>query len=130
MEISSEILSADTLRMTVRLLRASPVGLPVANHLSFIRYPVCPVTFSDGTTEELGKEEFKKSNLEWIRHHTWELSVPGEAVVSWPVLPHNPYEGDGHADFTQGRLVVSLPLSKEGESHTVRLKVVTGMGDR
>ena len=31
---------------------------------------------------------------------------------------------------TQGRLVVSLPLSKERETHTVRLKVDTREGNR
>ncbi|RKX35868.1 MAG: hypothetical protein DRP71_02330 [Verrucomicrobia bacterium] len=122
-EISSEILSADTLQITARLLKAPPTGLPVANHFTFIRYPESPVAFSDGTTDELGKGQFKKTGLEWIRHHVWDLSLPREAGVSWPVLPHNPYAGDGHADHTQGRLVVTLPFLNEGESHAVRLKV-------
>jgi hypothetical protein len=124
-EVTSEILSSETLRVTAHLLKASPAGLPVANHVTFIRNPGSPVVFSDGTTEKLGEERFEKSGLRWIRHHAWELSLPEEATVSWPVLPHNPYEGDGHADHTQGRLVVTLPLSNEGERHTVRLKVVT-----
>ena len=97
---------------------------------SLSEYPGSPVVFSDGTTEELVEGRFEKSGLEWIRHRAWELSLPEEAIVSWPVLPHNPYEGDGHSDHNQGRLVVSLHLSNEGESHPVRLKVVTREGHR
>jgi hypothetical protein len=122
-EVSSEILSSDTLRIATRLVRAAPDGRSVANHFTFIRYPESPVAFSDGTEEELGPGNFEKTGLDWIRHHAWELSIPPEAIVSWPALPHNPYIGDGHADHTQGRLVVTLPFSNVGESHAVGLRV-------
>lgn len=127
-EVTSEILSANTLQIKAHLAEASPRGLPVANHFTFIRYPERPVSFSDGTYVELGDERFKKTGLEWISHHAWKLSLPREAIVTWPALPHNPYSGDGQADHTQGRLVVTLPFSNKGDRFAMQLKVASPSG--
>lgn len=50
---------------------------------------------------------------EWFEHHGWRISIPPQATVSWPVLPHNPYRKDGFAGMDEGLLVAVLPFSEQ-----------------
>ena len=123
MVIGTKILSDQSLVITARLEKAAPDGRETAAHLTFIRYGESRLRFSDGTNAILGEEAFERSGLASIGYHGWNLSLPEEARVSWPVLPHNPYMGDGRAQIAEGRLVVSLPLDNDGEEVALRLDV-------
>jgi len=59
----------------------------------------------------------------WIAHHGWRLSLPAEASVIWPALPHNPYRKDGHATAEEGRLVVVLPFRPERTQYEIAVEV-------
>jgi hypothetical protein len=59
----------------------------------------------------------------WFAHHGWRLSLPPQASVKWPVLPHNPYRKDGHAEADEGRIVVSLPFSKDNPRYELTLEI-------
>jgi hypothetical protein len=48
----------------------------------------------------------------WIEHHGWRVSIPEDATITWPALPHNQYVIDGHAGIAEGRMVISIPLNK------------------
>ncbi|MGD7707343.1 hypothetical protein [Microlunatus sp. Y2014] len=52
-------------------------------------------------------------------HHRWRVSVPPEAVLEWPVLPHNPYTKDGSAPLDEGRIVITVPLTAPGRADLV-----------
>lgn len=48
----------------------------------------------------------------WIELAGVRVSVPNNAIILWPVLPHDPYKKDGRAEPEQGHIVVDLPLVK------------------
>ena len=50
---------------------------------------------------------------EWFSLGDWQITVPPQATLTWPVLPHNPYTKDGHAEANEGRIVMTLPFSNE-----------------
>lgn len=52
----------------------------------------------------------------WFAHRGWRLSLPAEAIIEWPVLPHNPYTKDGSAELDEARIVITLPLPAPGEA--------------
>ncbi len=123
MVVGTKILSDQSLVITARLEKAAPDGRKTAAHLTFIRYGESQVQFSDGSTAILGEEAFERSGVASIGYHGWNLTLPEKARVSWPVLPHNPYMGDGRAQIAEGRLVVSLPMDNVGEEVTLTLDV-------
>ena len=123
-DLSCEIVSENELRLTATLVQAAPDGRAAAVHLTFIPYPESPVSFSDGTHADIAAPAlWKKSGVTSLAHHNWQLSLPAGAEISCPVLPHNPYTSDGHAEPAEGRLVVTLPLGEKSQGHVLTLKV-------
>lgn len=120
-EIAIEIIDDSSLKLSARLVTPAPDGRPAAAHLTFIPYAESPVSFSDGSTAEVGADQWTRSGLTSLAHHGWELSIPSSAKINWPILPHNPYTDDGHAEPLEGRLVVSLPLSET--PHELKLTI-------
>ena len=62
---------------------------------------------------------------EWFQLGEVRVSLPPAATVQWPVLPHNQYRKDGHAEPHEGRIVISIPLTKDATSATVTVQVVS-----
>ena len=123
-DLTCEILSDRTLRLSAALVQAAPDGRLATVHLTFLPYPESPVTFSDGTHADIAATTlWEKSGVTTVGHHNWQLTVPAAARVACPVLPHNPYSTDGHAEATEGRLVVSLPLGAKEQRHSLTLSV-------
>ncbi|MDP7449827.1 MAG: hypothetical protein QF689_14640, partial [Candidatus Latescibacteria bacterium] len=60
-----------------------------------------------------------------LSHIGWWLEAPAGARLRWPVLPHNPYRKDGHAETSEGRIVLSLLLDG-GQTAEIRI----GVSDR
>jgi hypothetical protein len=50
---------------------------------------------------------------EWFEHNGWRIRIPPQATVKWPVLPHNQYVKDGKAKTEEGRIVITLPFTKD-----------------
>ena len=121
-ELACEIFDDATLNLSARLITSAPDGRPTAAHLTFIPYPESPVTLSDGSILKINSDQWTKTGLTSLSHHNWQLTLPKIAAVNWPVLPHNPYTTDGHADFLEGRLVVSLPLTDRPHLLTLTIK--------
>jgi hypothetical protein len=46
----------------------------------------------------------------WFELGRWRITMPPQATITWPVLPHNPYTKDGHAETNEGRIVMTLPF--------------------
>ncbi len=121
-ELTFAIVDDAHLKLGTRLMTPAPDGSPAAVHLTFIRYPESPVTFSNDSTTELNADSWEQTGLTSIAHHRWQLTIPSEAKIKWPVLPHNPYTDNGHAETEEGRLVFSLPLSAEPQSLSLTIK--------
>ena len=71
---------------------------------------------ASGKSGALNAKEFELAPGEageWFEHGGWRVSVPPEATINWPVLPHNPYTKDGHAEPREGRIVMTLPFSRD-----------------
>ena len=59
---------------------------------------------------------------EWFELGIWRITVPPKASLTWPVLPHNPYTKDGHAEPREGRIVMTLPFSSETMSYQISVQ--------
>lgn len=56
---------------------------------------------------------------EWVEHDRMRISLPPDASLTWPVLPHNPYRKDGSALPAEGKLVITVPLGAEHNSREI-----------
>jgi hypothetical protein len=100
--------------------------LPVAAHLTLIPHLNEPLETAAGTSalltaaplllppEQLGA---------WVSHHGCRLYLPSNASLRWPLLPHNPYRKDGHAEPEEGRVSITLPLGTSHPKQLIRLEV-------
>jgi hypothetical protein len=60
---------------------------------------------------------------DWVAHAGYRLHVPATASLLWPVLPHNPYRIDGHAEPEEGRIVVRIPFDRQHREYRMRLEI-------
>jgi hypothetical protein len=99
---------------------------PVAAHVPFIAEVGGRWSTASGKSGKLGEEPFKLTSEEcggWFEHHGWRVYFPPGATIQWPVLPHNQYAKDGSAPLRDGRIVVTLPFTKELLSQEIRVQV-------
>lgn len=96
-------------------LRADGAGKePVSGHLTLLARLDEPLQSASGSTYDLSKP-LKLTGAQaggWIGQSVWRLTVPDDAAIEWPVLPHNPYRKDGRAELGEGRLAVSVGLTR------------------
>jgi hypothetical protein len=59
----------------------------------------------------------------WFEHNGARVSLPPQAAVTWPVLPHNPYRKDGRAEPGEARIVITLPFGPDVLSHQLTVAV-------
>jgi hypothetical protein len=74
----------------------------------------------DGVTFNLSASEMG----DWFEHNGSRITVPIGSTLRWPVLPHNPYRKDGHAETSEGRIVLTLPFTENVNTQTVVLTVM------
>ena len=114
----------DDSTLRIHLKATTRSGLPVAARLTLIPHLGTAVQTVKGVEKALGDEAFTISDAGgWIAHNGWKLTLPKEASVTWPVLPHNPYRKDGSATIGEARLVVSLPFPPDKAEYVVTLSV-------
>lgn len=123
-EIRVEPVDDSTLQIHLKATTNS--DKPVAAHLTLIPHMGQPFKTEGGLHKKLSDKALNLSGKElgsWIEHAGWRLSLPSDATVAWPVLPHNPYVKDGAAKPAEGRIVVTLPFSKDRQDYTLTLTV-------
>ncbi len=83
-----------------------------------------PIQMSSGEALSLREDEIRKTfnGAGWITHAGWRLSIPQDARLIWPVLPHNPYRKQGDATIEEARIVVALPFSTCRLNYELTLK--------
>jgi hypothetical protein len=59
----------------------------------------------------------------WFAHNGWRIHIPPQATIKWPVLPHNQYVKDGHAEAKEGRIVITLPFAADALKQEVAVEV-------
>lgn len=121
--INVEVVDDDT--AIIKLAATSNSGLPSAAHLTLIPRMNQPFV-TERSERVLNDEEFTVSGEQlgsWIQQSGYRLAIPAEATVKWPVLPHNPYTKDGYAKSSEGRIVVSLPFSREKPEYKLTLSI-------
>ncbi len=99
---------------------------PVEAHVTLRPHPGETWRTASGRRGVFGKEPVWFGPGEtgaWFEHHGWRISIPPEATVSWPVLPHNPYRKDGFAGMDEGLLVAVLPFSDQIHSYELTVDI-------
>ncbi|HEV2292431.1 MAG TPA: hypothetical protein VGR35_01165 [Tepidisphaeraceae bacterium] len=100
---------------------------PVEAHVTLLPRMNTPWKTESGRSGMLGDEPITLAPGEagkWIEHHGVRVSLPPQASITWPVLPHNPYRKDGRAGASEGRIVITLPFSPDLLKHELTITVV------
>lgn len=116
----------DDTKLRLILTATADSDQPVAAHLTLIPHLDKPFTTERGTEKDLSKDGFtlaSDSVGKWIAHSGWRITVPEGASVTWPALPHNPYVKDGSAKLEEGRIVISVPFSRDHSEQTLELTI-------
>jgi hypothetical protein len=90
--------------------------LPVEAHVTLLPKMKSDWKTAAGTSGKLTDAplHLKSSDIgSWFEYRGVRISVPKDARIQWPVLPHNPYTIDGHAEPQEARLVIILPLGTQ-----------------
>lgn len=80
-----------------------------------------------GKSGQLSATAFKLTAVQagaWFEHNGWRVTLPKGSSLTWPVLPHNPYRKDGHAAPAEGRIVLTLPFSKNVTTQDIVVSLV------
>jgi hypothetical protein len=104
----------------------SPSHSTVAAHVTLIPKLKEKWETASGKTGTLSKEPIDLQPGEagaWFAHRGFRISVPPQASITWPALPHNPYTKDGHAEPGEGRIVITLPFSPERMKYELTVEV-------
>jgi hypothetical protein len=116
----------DDRTLEYRLEAAPQSQLPVVAHVTLLPHPREVLRTAGGFKGPLARKPVELSAAKVggsLQYAGYRLSVPANATLHWPVLPHNPYRKDGRADPDEGRLGVRIPFDKEHTSYVLELTV-------
>ncbi|HLJ15795.1 MAG TPA: hypothetical protein VKV15_14950 [Bryobacteraceae bacterium] len=85
----------------------------MAAHFTILPHMGKQISTAAGQRTALSAAAFDWHPGAWIEHAGVRYLLPAGAVARWPVLPHDPYKKDGHADADQGRIVIDLAKASE-----------------
>lgn len=84
-------------------------------------------TTASGKSGTLSDEAIKLNAGEagaWIQLDRLRVTLPADAEINWPILPHAQYRKDGSAEPKEGRFVITLPLSNDAPTREITLQIV------
>jgi hypothetical protein len=101
--------------------------LPVAAHAVFLPHigEKWQTALTSGRLDERPLTLTSRDCGGWFGHHGWRLTLPDNAVVSWPVYPHNPYAKDGSAELADARIVVTIELGTQPRSEQLAINIAS-----
>lgn len=88
-------------------------GETMSPHVTLLPRMGKPVRAANGEATVLSSAPFEWKPGAWIEHAGVRFMLPPATTVRWPLLPHDPYTKDGHAEAAQGRIVLELPAGGE-----------------
>jgi hypothetical protein len=92
----------------------------LAAHFTILPHVGASVATAAGDKSTLSATPFAWHPGAWLEHAGVRFHLPEDVVAHWPVLPHNPYTKDGHAEIEEGRIVLDFPA---GGQHTIVIEV-------
>ena len=99
---------------------------PVEAHVPLLAKMGGKWATASGKSGKLGDEpiDLKAGEAgEWFEHDGARVHIPPQATIKWPVLPHNQYVKDGHAEVKEGRIVITLPFERDLLKQEVTVEV-------
>ena len=124
--VCAEAKSDGTFVLTYTALRYG--GKRFEAHVPFLKRQG-RLRFGSGKEVFLGKEAVRFLPDQIGGRFDWgglRVVVPPGASLMWPARQFNPYKKDGASSLANAKLVLILPLKKEGESASVILGVTPG----
>jgi hypothetical protein len=109
-EIALNIINAQRLEYTVS---CDP---SLAAHFTILPHLGKSVAAAAGDMSTLSATPFEWHPGAWFDHAGVRFLLPADVVARWPLLPHNPYTKDGHAEIGEGRIVLDFPAD---DRHTI-----------
>lgn len=103
----------DPRRLVYEVERQGQSDLPATAHLTLLPRLGKPLVTGTGRSLKLDAQPVHLGPAELggvVRHAGFAIRLPAAASVCWPALPHNPYRADGHAELSEGRISIGLPL--------------------
>lgn len=122
--VQVDLSNPDQARITYML--TSQPAQPVEAHATLLPRMKTAWRTESGKSGKLSSEPVHLGPGEagaWFEHHGVRISLPPQASIAWPVLPHNPYRKDGRAEPREGRIVITLPFSPELLKHELIIGV-------
>jgi len=110
-----------------RIQATAESGLPVLAHVTLIPHMGESLQTAAGQKFVLGDEEVTLSPNQIgkvIEHAGYRLRVPESASLHWPILPHNPYRKDGHAEPAEGRIEIRIPFDDQHSEYEMTLEIL------
>lgn len=92
----------------------------LAAHVTIMPRMGASVETAAGDKTTLSATPFDWHPGRWIEQAGVRFLLPPDVEAIWPVLPHNPYTIDGHAEASEGRIVLDFPAAG---LHTITVEV-------
>jgi hypothetical protein len=92
----------------------------LAAHFTILPHISASITTAAGDKGTLSAMPIEWHPGAWLEHAGVRLLLPADVVALWPVLPHDPYTKDGHAEIDEGRIVLDFPAAGQ---HTIAIAV-------
>jgi hypothetical protein len=105
----------------------SETSQPVAGHailMPRMKRPWSTASDKHGTLSDEPIELKAGDAGAWLQLDRVRIALPENASIHWPVLPHNQYRKDGHAEPAEGRLVIALPLDNAHRRAEIKVSVM------
>jgi hypothetical protein len=124
--VALDLSDTDRARLTF-VAKATAQTSPVEAHLTFLPSTGKSWRTASGKT---GRLEASPINLTaeqagaWFEHNGWRVALPEKSSITWPVLPHNPYRKDGRAGPEEGRIVITLPFSRQVTTQDIVVSIM------
>lgn len=117
----------DESTMVYHLATTGSLDMPVAAHLTLL--PRLGKQLETGAGVKLTADSHPiHQSADQLRGSVafagYRLTLPATATLDWPCLPHNPYRKDGHAEPSEGRIVITIPLDSQHREYDVRITVL------
>ena len=92
----------------------------LAAHFTILPHLGANIATAAGLDETLSATPFDWHPGAWLEQAGVRFLLPFDVEARWPVLPHNPYTIDGHAEADEGRIVLDFPAAGQ---HTIAIEV-------
>lgn len=124
--VSAQLLDDTTSVVRLRLDSAAPDQ--VESHTGFLPH-VGQEWSTAHTSSTLDETEIRLTGADCgghFSHAGWTVELPDDALVEWPVRPHNPYTKDGSASLDHARIVITLGFGTTPIERSLTVRVRTG----